>query len=526
MTIGASPEETPAPPGVTATTGASVAVGGAWHVFSQLVPQVYTLIISVVAARVLGPTGMGQQSFIAFVAITVVSLASSGLNVALLRYVGEIVGRGESHVVRALSRWAWRVEGVLAVAGGAVLVAGAGRGELEEAWALAAIVVVGGILHSVPASILYGLQRWREASIVGLVTGAASTVATIVVLALDGGIVGMFAVEAAVGVVNLAWTTALARRALPDSAVVSFDPAVRRAVRSYALIVSVDVLLTYVVWRRSEFFFLERYSTDAHIAVYSVAFAAVNVLGRIPDALGMVLAPAVANLLGAGQLDRVRVGYGRAIRLLVQLMLPMTAVAMALGPATLRLVYGREYAEAGPVVVVLLAAFLAVPVFNLTSGMLTGLGQARILLAAVAVAAVVNLGADVALIPDHDSVGAAWANGTAQVTAAIFIVLYVRARVGGVSWGMWAVGRTAVAAALAGVAALMCVRALGDLAGVPVGVLAGAVTFAALAVALRVVAADDHAWLSENLVPRLPGRLGQVTGSVLGRVSGGRGAGR
>ena len=515
----ASPDGS-APSEPIATTGATVAVGGAWHVVSQLVPQLYTVVTSVVAARVLGPTGMGKQSFIAFVAISVVSMASAGLNVALLRYVGELAGRGEGDVLRSLLRWAWRIEAALAVVGATVLLAvGFGRGELEEAWALAAIVVIAGVLHSVPSSMLYGLQRWREASIVGLVTGAVSTVATITVLALGGGIVGMFAVEAVAGAVNLVWTSTLARRSLRGSGALAVDPTVTRAVRGYALIVSVDVLLTYVVWRRSEFFFLERYSSDAQIALYSVAFAAVNVLGRIPDALGMVLAPAVANLLGAGQLDRVRVGYGRAVRLLVQLMLPMTAGAMAVGPAVLRLVYGREYADSGPVVVVLLATFLAVPVFNLTSGLLTGLGHARVLLVSVAVAAVVNVALDVSLIPRHDAVGAALANGSAQLTAALLIVLYVRARIGGVRWGMSAVARTAVAAAAAGGAALAAVRALGDLAGLPVAVVAGAATFLLLAVAMRILAAPDHEWLQDNLVPRLPARAGALAGRLLQRVA-------
>jgi O-antigen/teichoic acid export membrane protein len=465
---------------------------------------------------------MGQQSFIAFVAISVVSIGSSGLNVALLRYVGEIEGRGESAVVRALFRWAWRIEGAVAALGGAALLAlGSARGELRGAWALAALVVVGGILHSVPSAILYGLQRWREASVVGLVTGAASTAATIVVLALDGGIVGMFAVEAAIGAVNLVWTSAIANRAVRAvPAARTLDPALTRAVRSYAWIVSLDVMLTYVVWRRSEFFFLERYTVDAQIAHYSVAFAAVNVLARIPDAVGMVLAPAVANLLGAGQDGRIRAGYTRAVRLVVQLMLPMTAGAMALGPAALRLVYGRDYSDAGPVMVILLSAFLAVPLFNLTSGLLTGLGRARVLLMAVLVAAVVNISLDILLIPDHEAVGAAVANGTAQLTAAVFVVAYVLARVGSLSWGVATIGRTAVAAVASGVAALVAVRSLGDLPGVLVGTVAGAAVFTVVAAAIGVVDHQDREWLHDSLLPRLPGRVAGVARPVIDRFSG------
>src|SRR5688500_16392570 len=246
MTVGASPGETPAPSGATG----SIAGGGGWHVVSHLVPQLYTLVVSVVAARVLGPGTMGKQSYIAFFTLTLVSLATGGVNVSLLRYVGELSGRGRHGVVDALVRLAWRIELVLAVAGSAVLVAtGAVRAELRSAWSLAAVVAVAAILHSVPASVLYGLQRWRDAAIVGISTGALSTVATVVVLAAGGGIVGMFAVEAAFAVVNLAWTSRLARRAAPqpDSSD-HLEAELRRAFRRYAQIVSVDVILTYVVW--------------------------------------------------------------------------------------------------------------------------------------------------------------------------------------------------------------------------------------------------------------------------------------
>ena len=48
-------------------------------------------------------------------------------------------------------------------------------------------------------------------------------------------------------------------------------------------------MLTFVVWRRSELFFLERFSTDTEIALYSIPFGMVMALGMIPLALSGVL---------------------------------------------------------------------------------------------------------------------------------------------------------------------------------------------------------------------------------------------
>ena len=82
------------------------------------------------------------------------------------------------------------------------------------------------------------------------------------------------------------------------------------------------MILTFVVWRRSEFLFLNHYSTDSEIAIYSVAFSSVATLLLIPQAIVGVLLPAVATLLGAGATERIRQGFERAIRLLLVLTLP------------------------------------------------------------------------------------------------------------------------------------------------------------------------------------------------------------
>ena len=116
-------------PGVTgvsaadATTGASLLRGGVWNTASRLLPQVYVLIVSVVAARFLGPDGMGRQSYIAFVALSVTTLFSGGLAVSLMRFVGESIGRGRPDDAAGLIAWGWRLDAAGAAVGGALLVA-------------------------------------------------------------------------------------------------------------------------------------------------------------------------------------------------------------------------------------------------------------------------------------------------------------------------------------------------------------------------------------------------------------------
>jgi O-antigen/teichoic acid export membrane protein len=499
------------------TTAGSLLRGGAWNTTSRLVPQLYVLAISIAGARFLGAEQFGRQSFIAFVQLSLILILSGGLSITATRFVGDLLGRNQPASVAAIVRWIWRVEAVGAVAGGSVLVLAAVLGaEPEAAWVLAAVACTLGILHAAPSALLMGAQRWRAASVVGLVTGAGSTVAIIFVLAAGGGITGMFAVEAAVAAVNVAWTAVLARRAGAQVAPMARrEPlsgeswrALRRAVWRYALPTSYGVFLTVVVWRRSEFFFLDYYSTDTQIALYSVVFAVVAALIQLPDALAAITLPAVATLAGAGQDERIRAGFSRAFRLVLLTTLPVTAVAFALGPTLLLVVYGEEFRDTRSVLLIMLAPFPLLPLLSLSRSMLAGLGRLRVPLTIETGAAALNVALAYLLVSGHGAIGAAVANIAAQTTAAVLVLAYSFVAVGAPQWRPSALWRAAASALGAGLAGWAGVTVLPGATGLAVGAVAAAIVFAGLAVLLRILPREDALWLDEHAGERLHGLVG------------------
>lgn len=514
-------DDHPAPPSgaaaAAATTGATVLSGGAWSSASALLPQVYTLVLSIVAARALGPDGMGRQSFIAFAEISAAVLLTGGLPIALMRHVGETVGVGRPEHVRRLVSWAWRLEGgAAAVGAGALIAVGLTQGNLRTAWVLAALAAALTILQAVPSSVLIGVQRWKEASVVGLVTGAVGLAAAVVVLALGGGVTGMFAVEVAAAALNLLWTASLARRATPpamraeEMTPADDGAALLRRARRYAAIGTVQVVVFFVVQRRSEFFFLQRYSTARQIALYSIVFSATTALVRVPQALAGALAPAVATLYGAGEHARIQVGFGRALRLMVLVTLPLTAGVAALGPTALRLVYGEQYRGTGRVLLVMMIAMPAIPLSSVSLSVLSGLGRQKTPAFIGAVASVVNLSFDAWLIPRHAAVGAAVANDIAQVALAAPLVVYACGAVGNMRWEVAALARAALASAVVAVAGRAVVLHVSGWPGLAGGLAACAVALAALSPALRILPAGDARWLDEAAGRRLRGLVGAV----------------
>jgi len=498
------------PPAASQLTGSSVLSGGIWNAFTKLLPQLYTVAASLIMARFLSPGDMGRQSFIAFTELSAVMIFSGGLPNALARSIGETLGRDRPGVVRTLVSWAWRITGVAAALGVVTLLLfGIGRGELRPAWFLAGAACGLTILHSVPSSVLYGTQKWRQATIAGTVTSFLALIAVVVALALGAGIVGIFAVEAVASVVNLVWTSTLAARVVRSvSPGATPAPEARRAMSRFAAASSIAVVLNFLVWRRSDFLFLDRYSTDEQIAFYSIGFGAVTALLAAAQAAGHVLAPVVANLMGAEDPGRVSSGFGRALRLLVQGALPLTAAGVALGPAAIIAAYGNEYRPAVPVLVLLLLPLPVNATVLVAAALLEGLGRVALPLVATGIGAVINVSLDVLLVPGHGAVGAAIASGVAQLVAGGLIVVTACRAVAPLRWDAGATGRAALVALLAGLAARAGVMVVGGAPGLLAGAVLGSLAYAAAATLIRPLPTPDVRWLSREVAARLGPRAG------------------
>jgi O-antigen/teichoic acid export membrane protein len=481
------------------TTGRTVASNAIWNLAGTFLPQGYLFALSIAAARFLGPDQFGRQSFIAFAELTVVSLLGSSLSYALARSGGAALGAGRRGEVIVLARVSSRLSRLTAMLAGLILVAfGLLGSEPRWAWILAGVWAATSVLTLERNSVLVGLQRWRETKVIAVVVGAVVTAVVIAVLAAGGGITGIFAVEAAGGFVLLATTSLLARRALRQMGEEPQSAPVRQMLR-YALVSTFGVVLTLVVWKRSEFFFLDRYSTNHEIAFYSIGFAAVAALLVIPMSFSGVLLPSFATLHGAGASDRIRAGHARATRLLVLLALPLTAGAMALGPRLVDLLYGSSYHRAGIVLVLLMIPVPLAVLGNLSTVLLAALDRLPVSVVIGSVGAVANIALDFALIPRYDAIGAAIANDAAQVLVALPAILYVRRLLAPADWRPVFLLKTLFAAAAGGLAAWLGVILVDGVAGLLAGLALGLAVFAAAVVATRLLAEDDGAWLEEAL---------------------------
>jgi O-antigen/teichoic acid export membrane protein len=492
------------------TTGASTLAGGAWTSLSYALPQVYTLVLSVVAARYLGADGMGKQSFIAWAALSITTLVTAGLAGTLQRYVAEMRGAGRQDQAMSLLHGILKIVFVGAiVGGGALIVIGLGRDELESAWVFAGVACAAAVLHSVPHALLLGYQRFRQATIAGLVTGGFGVVATIVVLSMGGGIAGIFAVEMVGAIAALIWFAFLGRGIVEKAPPPAPLGSAKGAIVRYAAYASLTGLLVLAVERRSEFLALEVWSDPDQIAFYSIAFGGITALVRLVEGATAPIVPVVATLLGAGDRKRIASGVSRGLRLLLMLALPATAAALALGGPAIELVYGSEYSEAEPVLLVLALAFPLLVMFNLSGAALDGLGKVRLNLVGMLVATAVDATLAITLVPSLDAVGAAIANAGAQVTAALILLFFLRRSIGEMRLRLMLLAPMLIVSLLAGGAAWLAAGTLPD----HFAFLAAAPAFLAVLVVtsllLRPLPREDADWIGAAVGERAGGRIGR-----------------
>jgi O-antigen/teichoic acid export membrane protein len=496
------------------TTASNVLAGGLWSVLTNSLAPMLLLMQSVVAARFLGPTRMGQQSFIAWVEISTAFALSAGASGTLSRYIGATIAAERGGQMRDVLRTFTRLQLAVAVVP-VILLAGVlgprAGGSLHAAWTLAGVGAGLLVAQAVPSTVLVALQQWRQAAVISLVTGAVATGATVAVLAAGAGITGMFAVETASLAVSGVWSTRRALRAVAAS-MPPVEPAgpLRREVFRYAGFATVQMGFAYVVWQRSEFFFLDRYSPARQIALYSIAFASVLALQRIPEGLTQTLIPSLAVLVGGGERERLAATTGRALRLVWSTSLPLAAGLLAMGPLALRLVYGNSYRGTGPVIAILVTVLPLAMLARVGASVLHAFARVRTVLGCLATAVGTDVVVCVLLVPRHGAVGAAVANICAQAVAAGLEVLYARRAVGPLQIGWWRSGAAVLAAAACGGAAYGVVLALPNAGGLVLAVAVGIVAYGGAFVLFRPIADADLRWLEGVAGQRFGGRLAAV----------------
>jgi O-antigen/teichoic acid export membrane protein len=375
----------------------------------------------VVAARLLTTSEFGDLAVLLAVGAVVIVIGDLGYPFLLADAVSRsgqlsaatLAGVGRRRVVVGL---------VAAVVGsGLYLAVGSDRSPVIPL--LFGVSLIATVVHSSVAAGLRGLGSFGPEAFSDVASRIGVLFVGWLVLASGGGVAGAVAVYAAADVLSLVGLTVVARRHLSPSD--GIDLSLLSIRRTWPL--STGRLLA-ALYNRGDTWLLAALRSPADAGLYAAPYRVLDGLVLIPRAAGAV---AVTH---AGESLRLGRGFWAPRRIALVAAAAMTVVVtpliLAAEPIVLA-VFGEDFREAGPVFAVLAASAVPGSIVAVLAP-LGGVRRGRPFAGIMGVVVVVNLTANLIVIPIAGPIGAAWVTlGVQLALAAIMLVLFGGAAVMG-----------------------------------------------------------------------------------------------
>ena len=372
----------------------------AWSALAAALNIGGKLIGSILAVRVLGPSEGGRLLLVVWLSEVLVTAAGLGLPQAVTRSIAA----DEANT----ATWAMRrfLVPVGLAASAALWWQGGAFGFAFAAQALAGFYLAW----------LAGRQLFRRAATMNALSGVV-VAAGVPLLASYSGVTGALLAYGAASIVPAACALRLFSRGAGGAS----------GVWRYAAATWAAALLSMVAWSRSELFFLERFSGNEAVAFFGAGLTLASLATQAPLLFCGALLPHFAELHGRAQTETLRAAYRDATLLLALFAMPAAALASALSPVLLPLLYGPAFAPAVPAAAVVVAG-AGVAFANAGSAYVYGVGKSAFIAFSAGLGAIAATGALLYAVPQWGLVGAAWARVAVQWFLAAFGAWYIHSR--------------------------------------------------------------------------------------------------
>ncbi|MGE5309296.1 MAG: flippase [Deltaproteobacteria bacterium] len=394
-----------------------------FNFIAKMLGFVCAMIVSVITARMLGPARFGSYSLVS-TTLTVAGLcANLGLSSVAIKFTSEISGDSRKGDREALFSYLLRFKLLATVVMVAVLLLLSGpfaRFYRDNDLRLYVIVSALGLLPSgmawLFANIISGLQEYRTFARRTMIVAPLTVISSFLALQAGWGIMGLICVTVFVNLVEFLFYYLVLRPRFRFRFDLPLPSGFRGRVMRYNLQVFGIIFLDAIVWQRSEVFFLGKFRSPQEVGFYSLAYSVIEkVLLFLPSILSGVLMPAVSELYGKKDGERIKKLYVNSTRYLLAIAVPLSLGTVFLSPVIVRALFGAAYLPVVPVLNILLISGVFGIVASAGSSVQYATENQDFILKVGSLVAIGNIALDLWLIPRYGAVGAAVANSTAQV---------------------------------------------------------------------------------------------------------------
>lgn len=201
----------------------------------------------------------------------------------------------------------------------------------------------------------------------------------------------------------------------------------RRSYLSFSLQATLVLMITTVVWERSELFFLQRFSSLSQVGYYNLAFTSFSMFFALGWSLINGFYPALSTDYGASRTAQLRQRMVQGIELSLLFGIPISFGGMALLRYLIPALYGADMSASVQVAQLLYVGLAPGVLAGLLNICFTTTGHIRIVWILGFAVTAVNVALNLILTPPGGALGAAIANTTSQLFyAATMLILVVR----------------------------------------------------------------------------------------------------
>ena len=404
--------------------------GGVSNLLGWIVTFAGSLLVWAILARHLGVASLGIYGYALWLSNTLSALATLGLASATERNIGTALGREDLIGAWVFSRRLLNQQ--LVVASGIAVASiitqllfwPAGDRRIVV---LLSITVIPTSIQIALRSIFSGFQLFGTANSAAVAAALFQLVLTIGVVELHGGVVLMLLAN----LLASAGTTAVfLRRFWQFDKPIAIEEAAYQgessvaAMRTFSMTFSYVALLEYIVWDKSEMFFLQRFSTNAQIAFYTIAFAASAKLIAVAQSFADTMLPIASRSFSSSATPGLGPMFRDANRLMLLVLVPLSGAGALLARPLVTMIYGNQFESA---VIPLQVLLTGVPIASLASvgwAVIVAGKREAFLAKGMTAGAILSIIADYFLIRRYGAIGAASATTIVQIVIAIIFLWY------------------------------------------------------------------------------------------------------
>ncbi|MCK2150076.1 oligosaccharide flippase family protein [Marinobacter alexandrii] len=414
--------------------------GGAGVGALRLVSLPLTLLTTVLLARLLGPQGFGQYSFVVAVITTLTIPLAPALLQLITRETAALYYAGEYGQIRQLSRWANR----RVIIGSLIIIVVVTIGVVNTSdWSAGGRWIL--LLMILPAVPLLGLNAVR----LGILTGLRKVISgqipdlfvkPVALLVVVGAFATGGVLTPSTGVLSYVLSAAIAyivgfvllNRAVSahwyekKQLAQSQSRSLTKAWVPFTLLVAANTLNTQI-----GILVLGWLSTDKQVAAMQIAAQGGMVVALSLTIVNQVIGPYVTQIYHAGDKDRLLAISRSSVRFALLLATPLALLLITCGEFIIEIVFGIQYVSIGvlPLAILAIAQFVNVA-FGSVGTFLTMSGYERDTLLGQVSGLVSSSVASLILVPMYGATGAAIAVALGTIVWNGVLAIQVSRRIG------------------------------------------------------------------------------------------------